>query len=99
MLTNSGDLALTSIAITASAGFQQSSTCGTQLAGHASCSISVVFAPTTMGSISGNLSVSDAIRTQTSRSRASGCSRRHQREPGATEFSAQPVARSVRRST
>ena len=63
-LTNSGDTALTSIAITVSSGFQQSSTCGTQLTGHASCVISVVFAPTTTGSISGNLSVSDAIRTQ-----------------------------------
>ena len=64
-LTNRGDLALTSISLTASVGFQQSSTCGTQLTGHASCSVSVVFAPTTVGSISGNLSVSDAIRTQT----------------------------------
>jgi hypothetical protein len=64
-LTNSGDLPLTSIGATVSAGFQQSSTCGTQLTGHASCVISVVFAPTAIGSISGNLSVSDAIKTQT----------------------------------
>ncbi len=64
-LTNSGDLSLTSIGFTVSAGFQQSSTCGTQLTGHASCVISIVFAPTVIGSISGNLSVSDAIKTQT----------------------------------
>jgi hypothetical protein len=64
-LTNSGDLALTSIIVTAGPGFQQSNTCGTQLTGHASCAINVIFAPTTIGSISGNLSVSDAIRTQT----------------------------------
>jgi hypothetical protein len=64
-LTNSGDLALTSIGVTVGAGFQQSSTCGTQLTGHASCVISVVFAPTAIGSISGKLSVSDAIKTQT----------------------------------
>ena len=64
-LTNSGDLPLTSIATAASAGFQQSNTCGTQLTGHASCAISVVFAPNAIGSFVGNLSVSDAIHTQT----------------------------------
>ncbi|WP_348264971.1 choice-of-anchor D domain-containing protein [Telmatobacter sp. DSM 110680] len=64
-LTNSGDMALTSIVVTLGAGFQQSNTCGTQLTGNASCAIAVVFAPTTIGNVSGSLSVSDAIRTQT----------------------------------
>ena len=64
-LTNNGDMALTSIVVTAGAGFQQSNTCGTQLAGNASCAINMKFAPTTTGNISGMLTVSDAIRTQT----------------------------------
>jgi hypothetical protein len=64
-LTNNGDVALTSIAVSASGQFQASHTCGTQLAGHASCAISVVFAPTQQGSLSGTLSISDIIRTQT----------------------------------
>lgn len=64
-LTNNGDLTLTSIGITTSAGFQASSTCGTSLTGHASCAISVVFAPAAAGNLSGNLRVSDAIQTQT----------------------------------
>ncbi len=64
-LTNNGDLPLTSIEVSVGGAFQQSSTCGTQLTGQASCVISVVFAPTTVGSISGHLTVSDAIRTQT----------------------------------
>lgn len=64
-LTNNGDLPLTSIGITIGAGFQQSNTCGTSLTGHASCAISVVFVPTSAGSVSGSLSVSDAIKTQT----------------------------------
>ncbi len=64
-LSNNGDLPLTSIGITISAGFQQSNTCGTSLTGHASCAISVVFVPTSAGSISGGLSISDAIKTQT----------------------------------
>ena len=64
-LTNNGDLPLDSIAATPSAGFQQSSTCGTSLTGHASCAFSVVFVPDAVGPVNGNLSVSDAIRTQT----------------------------------
>lgn len=64
-LTNNGDLPLTSIGSTTSAGFQPSSTCGTQLTGHASCAISVVFSPNAAGILNGSLRVSDAIQTQT----------------------------------
>jgi hypothetical protein len=63
-LTNNGDMPLNSIVVTVSAGYQQSNTCGTSLSGHAACAISVLFAPNSNGSISGNLQVSDAIRTQ-----------------------------------
>ncbi|HMG86399.1 MAG TPA: choice-of-anchor D domain-containing protein [Terracidiphilus sp.] len=63
-LTNNGDLPLNSIDVTVNAGYQQSNTCGTSLSGHASCAISVLFAPNSTGSITGNLEVSDAIRTQ-----------------------------------
>jgi hypothetical protein len=64
-LTNSGDLALNSITATATGPFQISSTCGGQLAGHASCSIRVIFAPAQPGNMTGTLSVSDELRTQT----------------------------------
>ncbi|MGA8089399.1 MAG: choice-of-anchor D domain-containing protein [Terracidiphilus sp.] len=64
-VTNSGDLPLNSIGVTVSAGYQQFNTCGTSLSSHASCAISVVFAPNSIGSISGSLNVSDAIRSQT----------------------------------
>jgi len=64
-LTNSGDLPLTSIAVIASGAFQQSNNCGTQLTGPASCTISVVFAPTQAGSQTGTLTVSDLLRIQT----------------------------------
>lgn len=63
-LTNSGDLALNSISETITGPFQVSSTCAAQLAGHASCSISVIFAPVQQGSFSGTLTVSDAMRSQ-----------------------------------
>jgi hypothetical protein len=64
-LTNTGDLTLTAISVLATGAFQASNNCGTQLTGHAACTISVVFAPTRLGSLSGTLTVSDALRTQT----------------------------------
>jgi hypothetical protein len=65
VLTNNGDLPLTSIAASVSGAYQTSNNCGTQLAGHSACSISVVFAPTATGVQTGVLTVSDALRTQT----------------------------------
>jgi hypothetical protein len=64
-LTNTGDLTLTGIAISVGGPFTESDTCGKQLAGGASCAISVVYAPTQLGSQSGTLTVADALRTQT----------------------------------
>jgi hypothetical protein len=63
--TNSGDLALNSISVTETGPFQISSTCGGQLAPHASCSIRVNFAPMQLGNLTGTLSIADAARTQT----------------------------------
>jgi hypothetical protein len=64
-ITNIGGMALTSIAITVSGGFEESSTCVTQLAAGAVCTVSVVFAPTQTGTISGTLTIKDAVQTQT----------------------------------
>ena len=65
VLANDGDLPLNSIAVSASAGFQTSDNCAGSLAGHSSCTISVVFAPARVGEQSGTLTVSDSLRTQT----------------------------------
>ena len=65
LLTNAGDLPLTSIALSVGGAFQSSNTCGTQLSGHATCTISVIFAPLQLGAQTGILTVSDALRTQT----------------------------------
>jgi hypothetical protein len=64
-LTNSGTMTLTAIGVSANGPFQTSNNCGTQLTGGAGCTISVVFAPTQVGSASGMLTISDALRTQT----------------------------------
>jgi len=63
-LTNTGDLPLTSISVSVSTGFQMKSGCGTLLAPHSPCAISVEFAPTQLGSQTGMLSVSDITRAQ-----------------------------------
>ncbi len=64
-ITNIGGMPLTTIGLSVSGQFQQSNNCGTQLAAGAVCTISVVFAPTQLGAISGTLTISDALRTQT----------------------------------
>jgi hypothetical protein len=64
-ITNSGGMALTSVSITASAQFRETNTCGTQLAAGSVCTISVVFAPTQTGAVSGILTIADAVQTQT----------------------------------
>ena len=64
-LTNSGGVPLTSISISISNGFQVSNGCTTQLAGNSSCVLGVQFEPTSAGSQSGTLTVSDILRTQT----------------------------------
>ncbi len=64
-ITNIGGMPLTSIAISASAQFQEASNCVTQLAGGAVCTVSVQFVPAQVGAVAGALTISDALRTQT----------------------------------
>lgn len=72
-VTNTGDLPLESILFSVSGEFviaSSSSTtstggCPGVLAAHASCGINVQFAPTQLGNLSGTLTISDALRTQT----------------------------------
>ncbi len=64
-LSNSGDATLTLVAARVSAGYTVVSGCGSSLSGHATCSLQVAFAPTAAGQVSGSLTVSDALRSQT----------------------------------
>jgi hypothetical protein len=64
-LTNSGDLPLTLIAAQITSGdFTVVNACGNSLNPHSSCSMNVAFAPKNVGTISGQLAVSDQYRTQ-----------------------------------
>jgi cardiolipin synthase len=63
-LTNSGNATLTGIAIgvggTNSTSFTDTTTCGTTLTAGNNCMISVTFKPTTTGTLSGTISVTDS---------------------------------------
>jgi hypothetical protein len=65
-LTNSGDLPLTLIAAQITSGdFTVVNACGNSLNPHSTCSINVAFAPKNVGTLSGQLMVSDQYRPQT----------------------------------
>jgi hypothetical protein len=58
-LTNSGDSPLTSISASVAGDFQAMNGCGNSLIGHASCSITVAYVPTNVGSEVGALTIDD----------------------------------------
>jgi hypothetical protein len=65
-LTNSGDVALTLIAASVSAGdFLATNNCGASLNAHSSCAIVVAFAPSAVGTRTATLTVTDQVRSQT----------------------------------
>ena len=64
-ISNTGSAAATISAVSASAPFGQTNTCGSTLAAGASCTASVTFAPTAAGSDSGSLTVSSNATNST----------------------------------
>jgi Cep192 domain 4 len=58
-LTNAGTVALSITRVTVSSQYAQTNTCGTSVAGGASCTISVTFKPTTTGTHSGKVTITD----------------------------------------
>jgi hypothetical protein len=63
-MTNSGTVPLTGIAVSASTNFAESNTCGTSLAAGRSCSISIAFTPTAIGTLIGAVTIKDALGSQ-----------------------------------
>jgi len=58
-VTNTGTAALTISGVSASAGFAETSTCGSPVAPNGFCTISVTFTPTAAGSVLGSVSLTD----------------------------------------
>ena len=66
MLTNNGDVALTLISASVSAGdFTATNSCGPSLNPHSTCAISVAFVPTAVGTRTAIITVTDQFRSQT----------------------------------
>jgi hypothetical protein len=63
-VTNSGGSTLNSISVTASGPFNATDNCGTLLGGGLTCSIAVTFAPIGAGVQTGQLVITDALRSQ-----------------------------------
>jgi hypothetical protein len=59
-LTNNQIVPLTNIGVAATAPFSQTNTCGTSLAAGAKCQITVTFSPTTVGLVTGAVTISDS---------------------------------------
>jgi hypothetical protein len=65
-LSNNGDTALTLIAVQSnSADFTVVNGCGSTLAGHSACVVQIAFSPQRNGPITGTVTVSDQLRSQT----------------------------------
>jgi hypothetical protein len=62
-LSNSGNVAATSLGITPSTGYTQSDNCGASLAAGASCTVTVHFSPTSAGAYNGTVTVTSATGT------------------------------------
>jgi hypothetical protein len=62
-LSNTGNVAATSLGFSPSGGYGQSNNCGSSLAAGASCTVTVTFAPSSAGTFSGGLSVTSATGT------------------------------------
>ena len=62
-LTNSGNIAATSLSVAVPSGYSQTNTCGSSLAAGASCTVSVTFSPLTVGTVSGNVAVTSSAAT------------------------------------
>jgi len=58
-LTNTGNATLTISSITISGDFSQTNTCGSSVGANSSCTISVTFKPTTTGTRSGTVTITD----------------------------------------
>ena len=63
-VTNSGDSALTSIAVQVTGDFAVTNLCGIALPGHSTCAIQVVYSPKAVGAERGQITIQDAFGAQ-----------------------------------
>jgi hypothetical protein len=90
-LTNSGAGILTITSIAATGPFAQTNTCGTTVNPGASCTISVVFKPTTIGPATGSVSITDNAPGSPQQVKLKGTGTYIQLTPATVIFGTQPV--------
>ena len=91
MLTNTGLGILTISSIAATSQFSQTNTCAATLSPKAKCTISVAFAPTTIGPLTGSVSVSDNAPGNPQTVPLNGTGTYVQLKPASLNFGNQPV--------
>jgi hypothetical protein len=64
VFTNTGNAAVTIASVTPAVNFSDTTNCTGSIAPGSSCSVNVVFAPTTTGSLSGTITIADTAGTQ-----------------------------------
>lgn len=90
-LTNSGNLAASSLALAAPTGYSQTSNCGTSLAASSSCTVTVTFAPTAVQAYSGSLSVTSATASAAVSLTGAGVNPAMSLNPASMAFGVVPV--------
>ena len=90
-LTNSGAGILTIKAITATRQFIQTNTCGTTVNPGSSCTMNVVFKPTSKGAINGSVSITDNAPGSPQQITLTGTGTFVQLTPATVNFGSQPV--------
>jgi hypothetical protein len=90
-LTNSGKTSLSISSIKVSGPFKQSNTCGSSLAPGAKCTISALFQPTTTGSLSGLLTLTDGASSKPQYVELLGDGTGIKLSPGTLNFGSQKV--------
>lgn len=89
--TNTGTGPVTINAVTPTSNFSDTTNCSGQIASGASCSINIVFAPTTNGSLTGTVTLDDSAGTQVISTQGQGVSPGASIAPSFTVFGAQVV--------
>jgi hypothetical protein len=90
-LSNTGAGLLTISGIAVTGAFTQTNTCGTQVAAGASCTFTVKFTPTTSGSLTGSVSITDNASGSPQKITLTGTGTDIQFTPTSLNFGNQPV--------
>jgi len=90
-LMNSGLGVLNITSIAATGSFSQTNTCGTTVKAGASCKISVTFSPTTIGPLTGSITVTDNAPNSPQQVTLAGTGTYVQLTPATVNFGNQPV--------